>query len=56
MTFLAILGVTEVLCNLRLVIEGKTGKKITESSRLESLSFQQTILIYQMQKATPPGC
>ena len=37
MTFLAILGVTEILCIFRLVIEGKTGKKIPESSRLEFL-------------------
>ena len=26
MTFLTILGVTEILCSLRLVLEGKTGK------------------------------
>ena len=37
MTFLAILGVTEILCSFRLVIEGKTGKEIPESSRLEFL-------------------
>ena len=37
MTFLAILGVTEISCSFRLVIEGKTGKKISESSRLEFL-------------------
>ena len=36
MTFLAILGVTEI-CSFRLAIEGKTGKKISESSRLEFL-------------------
>ena len=36
MTFLAILGVTEI-CSFRLAIEGKTGKKIPESSRLEFL-------------------
>ena len=30
-----ILGVTEILCSLRLVLEGKTGKEIPESSRLE---------------------
>ena len=35
MTFLTILEVMEVLCNFRLVIEGKTGKEIPESSRLE---------------------
>ena len=37
MTFLAILGVTEILCSFRLVLEGKTGKDIPESLRLEFL-------------------
>ena len=37
MTFLTILGVTEMLCSFRLVLEGKTGKYIPESSRLEFL-------------------
>ena len=37
MTFLTILGVTEILCSFRLVLEGKTYKEITESSRLEFL-------------------
>ena len=36
-TFLTILGVTEILCNFRLLIEGKTGKEMSESSRLEFL-------------------
>ena len=36
MTFLTILGVTEI-CSFRLVLEGKTGKVIPESSRLEFL-------------------
>ena len=35
MTFLTILGVTEVLCSFRLVLQGKRGKEISESSRLE---------------------
>ena len=35
MTFLTILGVTEILCCFRLVLEGKIGKEIPESSRLE---------------------
>ena len=35
MTFLTTLGVTEILCNFKLVLEGKTGKEIPESSRLE---------------------
>ena len=37
MTFLTILGVTEILRSFRLVLEGKTGKEIPESSRLEFL-------------------
>ena len=37
MTFLTILGVTEILCSFRLVLEGKTGKEISESSILEFL-------------------
>ena len=32
MTFLTIKGVTEILCSFRLVLEGKTGKEIPESS------------------------
>ena len=31
--FLTILGVMEILCSFRLVLEGKTGKEIPESSR-----------------------
>ena len=37
MTFLTILGVIELLCSFRLVLEGKTGKEIPKSSRLEFL-------------------
>ena len=37
MTFLTILGVTEILCSFKLVLEWKTGKEIPESSRLEFL-------------------
>ena len=37
MTFLTILGVTEILCSFKLVLKGKTGKEIPESSRLEFL-------------------
>ena len=32
-TLLTNLGVTEILCSFRLVLEGKTGKRILESSR-----------------------
>ena len=35
MTFLTILGVMEILCTFRLVLEGKTGKEIPELSRFE---------------------
>ena len=35
MIFLTILGVKEILCNFRLVLEGKIGKEILETSRLE---------------------
>ena len=38
MNFLTILGVTEILCSFRLVLEGKTGKEIPESSILELLA------------------
>ena len=31
------MGVIEILCSFRLVLEGKTGKEIPESSRLEFL-------------------
>ena len=37
MTFVTILGVTEILYSFRLVLEGKTDKVITKSSRLELL-------------------
>ena len=37
MTFLTILGVMEILYSFRLVLEGKTGKEIPESSRFEFL-------------------
>ena len=34
-TFPTILGVTEILCSFKLVLEGKIGKEIPVSSRLE---------------------
>ena len=38
MTFLTILGVMDILCSFRLVLEGKTGgKEIPESSKFEFL-------------------
>ena len=37
MIFLTNLGVTEISCSFRLLLRGKTGKEINESSRLEFL-------------------
>ena len=37
MTFLTNLRVTKILCNFRVVLEGKIGKEIPESSRLKFL-------------------
>ena len=37
MTFLTTLGVTQILCCFKLVLERKTGKETPESSRLEFL-------------------
>ena len=37
MIFLNILGVTGILCSFSLVLEGKTGKEIAESTRLKFL-------------------
>ena len=37
MAFLTILGVMDILCSFRLVLEGKTGKEIPQSSRFELL-------------------
>ena len=37
MTFLTILGVMEILCIFKLVLEGKTGKEIPEPSKFEFL-------------------
>ena len=37
MTFLTNVGVMDILCSFRLVLEGKTGKEIPESSRFEFL-------------------
>ena len=37
MIFLTILGVTEILCSFRLVLERKADEEISESSRLDFL-------------------
>ena len=43
----------EILCSFRLVLEGKTGKEIPKSSRLEFLEKFLAKNFYQMQKTTP---
>ena len=42
MTFLTNLGVTGILCSLRSALEEKTGKEISESSKLE---FIEKVLV-----------
>ena len=37
MTILTIVGVTEILCSFRQVLKGRTGKRISEASRLKFL-------------------
>ena len=57
MTFLTNLGVLEVLCNFRLVLEGKTGKEIPESSRLGFLDkFLANSFSLSGVKTTPQVC
>ena len=57
MTFLTILGVTEILCSFRLVLEGKTGKEIPESSRLEFLEkiLASNLTLSDAVDNTPPS-
>ena len=51
MTFLTILGVTEILCCFKLVLEGKAGKETPKSLRLEfKEKFSANNFVYQMQK------
>ena len=54
MTFLTTLGIMEILCSFRLVLEGKIDKEISDSSRLEFLEKFFASNLYQMQKTTPP--
>ena len=57
MTFLTILGDTEILCTFRLVIEGKIGKKIPESSKLEFLKkFSANNFALSGAENNTPGC
>ena len=52
MTFLTILGDTEILCSFKLVLEGKTGKEIPESS---SLKFLEKFSANNFALSAPPG-
>ena len=54
-TFLTILGVMEILCSFRLVLEGKmkTGKELSESQRVLRFEFLD---FYQKKKTTPFVC
>ena len=57
MTFLTILGDTEILCSLKLVIEQKTGKEIPTSSRfefLEKFSANSFVLSYAKDNTSGP--
>ena len=57
MTFLTILGVTEILCSFKLVLGGKAGKEVPKPSRLEFLEkFSANYSLHQMQRATLLGC
>ena len=46
MTFLTIVGVTEILYSIRLVLEEKPGKESPELLRLEFLEKFSVILLY----------
>ena len=46
MTFLTIVGVTEILCSIRLVLEEKPGKESPELLRLEFFEKFSVILLY----------
>ena len=57
MTFLIILAVTELLCSFRLVLEGKKGKEMRESSKLEFLDqfSANNFALSDAEDNTPPG-
>ena len=52
MTFLTIFEIMEILCNFRLFLEGKTGKEIPESSRLQ---FLEKVLANNLVLFVPHG-
>ena len=56
MVFLTILGVTEILCSLKLVPERKTGKEMPESLMLEFLeTFSGSNLDLSGAQGNTPG-
>ena len=56
MTFSTILGVTEILCCFRLVLEGKTSKEIVKTSLLELLEkFLANNFALSDSEEVPPG-
>ena len=56
MTFLTILGVTQILCSFRLALEGRAGKEIPESSRFEFLEkFSANNFAFSDAEDNPPG-
>ena len=44
-TFLTIFGVTEMLCSFRLVLEGKLGEGIPQSSRFRAEKIRDTLML-----------
>ena len=56
MTFLTIMGVTEILCCFRLVLERKTSKEIVKISLLELLEkFLANNFALSDSEEAPPG-
>ena len=45
MTFLTILGVTEISCSFKLVLEGKTGKEIPEEVYIKEVHISDLPLL-----------
>ena len=57
MNFSTILGVTEILCSFKLLLEGKAGKRIPESARSEFLeTFLANNFVLSDTKDNPLGC
>ena len=57
MNFSTILGVTEILCSFKLLLEGKAGKGIPESARSELLEkFLANNFVLSDTKDNPLGC